>query len=483
MAGGLTLNYNDVSAKLSYDPNLHNRFSFFGSYGSTGASRSPIYVAGETSSFFTSGAAQHGTNSVQWDWTPKLESLLQSQASWTHDHEHDTNDAYSVVDLDTTSDVYGMREDFTQQLGEVNRLQAGLDWRSPHQQRNSVTPWNYAASTLSPNLLPFDTYSESMSQSGGYLQDTVRLLKNHLAFNLGGRFQDFTPLGEGVWLPHASAVITATAATSVSLAFGQYAQPPDLLQLYGAFGTPSLLAERATHETIAVDHFFSETLRLHAELYNRQEHEDIYSSETEFRLLPTGQVGFPVLGPVLGNNLDAYARGFEVTMQRRSTNHLSGWVSYARSNSEYRQPNTSFSFHGDYDQRNTFSAYAAYRLTRSIDISGNTRYGSGYPIPGFLAPFSPASSDTLEVTFRLSPARNTLRQNDYMRSDIRLNKVFNARRFNLTLHGEIENLTNHKNYVYYDFIYPGSIAQYPYVFATRDTSLPVLPVAGLTLEF
>ena len=483
VAGGLTLNYNDATGKLSYDPNLHHRFSYLESYGSTSASRSPIYLVGETASFFTSGASQHGMSALGWDWMPSAKTVLQSQGSWTHDHEYDTNQAYSAVDLNTTSDVYGAREDLTRQIGGSNRFQAGFDSRWLHQQRNSYTQWNYATDTLSSTLLPFDAYSRSMSQMGGYVQDTSTLLNKRLAVGIGGRGEHFTPSGQTAWLTHASAVFTAEPGTSVSLGFGQYAQAPNLQQLYGGFGTPSLRAERATHETIAVDHLFTETLHLHAELYNRQEHEDIYSPQTEFRLLAIDQVGFPVPGPVLGNNLDAYARGFEISLQRRSVNHLSGWVNYAWSRSRYWQTDTALSFAGDYDQRNTLSAYAAYRITRTVNLSCNTRYGSGFPIPGFLASDSAVSAGTTGIVYRLSQERNAVRAGDYLRSDARVNKVFNARRFNLTVHGEVENLTGHQNYIYYDFLYAGSIARYPLVYATRGTSLPVLPVAGFTLEF
>src|ERR1700684_4406259 len=111
-------------------------------------------------------------------------------------------------------------------------------------------------------------------------------------------------------------------------------------------------------------------------------------------------------------------RGFELSLPRRSQNHLSGWLAYARSGSKYWQPNTSLSFQGDYDQRNTFSAYAAYRLTPTINVSGNIHYGSGFPIPGFLTSLSDVSSDATQVAYRLSQSRNALRAGDYLRSDI-----------------------------------------------------------------
>ncbi|HEV2645442.1 MAG TPA: TonB-dependent receptor [Acidobacteriaceae bacterium] len=484
-SSSLTLNYNDITGKLSYDPNAHHRFNLFSDFGSTNASRSPFYTDGQAASLFTLGEVEHGINSMRWDWLPSPKMLLQMTGSWTHDHEHDTN-PFSAVDLDTTSNVYGLRTDLTVQAGSWNKFAVGLESRSPHQQRNSYTQWNYPAQTLSyGNLLPFDSFSQSTWEPAGYLEDTATLLNNRVTINVGGRWQYSRPSSQSVWLPHASVLLRAAPRTNFTAAYGQYAQRPSLLQLYGAFGVPSLHQERATHEMFALDQFFTEKLRLHVELYNRQEHGDIYSPQTEFRLLPNGQIGFPVPGPVLGNNLSAYARGFEVSLQRRSANRLSGWISYARSYSKYWQPGTAFSFPGDGDQRNTFSAYGAYRISRTISLSGNLRYGSGLPISGFLAPTtlsSPAGSNT-PVVYQLNQQRNLLRQGDYLRNDVRISKVFITKHVNLTVHAEIENLTGHTNYSYYDFLYPFNVSVTHQVDAQRQNSVPLLPAAGFTFEF
>ena len=486
VGGGLTLNYSDIFGKLSWDPTPHHKLSVSSTYGVTSTARNAINIANQSASFFTNGAAQHGMSALHWDWIPSPNTLAQAQFYWTHDHEYDTNPS-NAVDLDSTSNVYGFREDFTHQSGHWNKFAGGFESRSSSQQRTSYTQWNYITDKLGTPLLLLDHYTGSAWLPGGFLADTVTLPESRLAISVGGRWDYFTPSSQWVWLPHASAILKATKTTGLTVAWGQYAQMPSLLQLYGAFGTPSLRAERATHETVAVDQFFTERLRLHVELYNRQEHEDIYSPQSEFRLLASGQTGFPTLGPVLGNNLDAYARGIEVSLQRRSANRLSGWVAYSRSYSKYWQPGTTLSFPGDYDQRNTFSAYAAYRITRTINVSANARYGSGLPIPGYLAsstltvPGDPNS--TTGVIYLLTQSRNALREDDYQRDDIRINKVFTRKHFNLTLHGELENLTGHVNYRYYQFVYLNNIASSHEVQGTRESTLPFLPAAGLTFEF
>jgi hypothetical protein len=486
VGGGLSLNYSDATGKLVYDVTSRHKFSVSSSYGDTGTSRNPINIGSQSASYFTNGGAQHGMSALHWDWLASPDTLSQAQFYWTHDREYDTNQS-SAVDLDTTSNVYGFREDFTRQFGHWNKLEGGFESRSPHQKRTSYTQWNYTTDKLGTPLLVFDNFSRSAWQPGGYVADTFTLPENRLAVSAGGRWDHYSPTTQTVWLPHASAILKATKTTGITLAYGQYAQMPSLLQLYGAFGTPTLRAERANHETVAIDQFFTEKLRLHVEFYNRQEHEDIYSAQSEFRLLANGQVSYPTLGPVLGNNLQAYARGFEISLQRRSANRLSGWVAYSRSYSKYWQPGTTLSFPGDYDQRDTFSAYAAYRITRTINVSANSRYGSGLPIPGYLAPSTltvPGNpNSTTGVIYLLAQSRNALREDDYQRNDVRINKEFTRKHFNLTVHGELENLTAHTNYRYYQFVYLGTIATTHEVQGSRESTLPFLPAAGLTLEF
>ncbi len=490
-AQSLTLNDHDASGSLAYDLTPHQAFRLVLNYGSDSAQRAPAYIAGQQSSFFTHGSGRHAMASLHWNWTPAPGTALATQAYWVHDSEFDTN-LTGATDLSQSTNLYGGRSDLTQKLGHANNLTAGVELRSQHQRRDSTTQWYYTSRSLSTTVLPFDTYTATSTQFAAYAEDTASLLGNKLKLTAGTRLALYGPTTQAVFLPHLNATLQLAAATTVTLAFALYAQQPTLQQLYGAFGTPTLKPERAAHSLIALDQFLSPKLRLHAELYDREEHNDINSSRTEFRLLPNGDLTFPEPGPVLQNSLHAYSRGFEIQLQRRSANGLSGWLSYTRAATQYAQPGTTFRYQGDFDQRNTVSAYAAYRLTRTIAISANSRYGSGLPIPGYLAPSNipaPGGGSSQEVYFFLSSQRNTLHTAAFARTDARISKVFNRRHFNLTIHGELENLTAHTNLSYYAFAVAPPYATTtssnpsPYVYASRQSTLPLLPAAGLTFEF
>jgi hypothetical protein len=87
------------------------------------------------------------------------------------------------------------------------------------------------------------------------------------------------------------------------------------------------------------------------------------------------------------------------------------------------------------------------------------------------------------VAFRLVPTRNMVRLPSYERVDLRVSKVFNRTRFRLTLYGEVANVLNHKNFRYYDLVLPPFFQEAGQVYQTRNTIMPILPAAGLTLEF
>jgi len=79
----------------------------------------------------------------------------------------------------------------------------------------------------------------------------------------------------------------------------------------------------------------------------------------------------------------------------------------------------------------------------------------------------------------LSEQRNQLRVPAYSRLDIRANKAFNFDRWKLTLYGEVLNLLGRENIRYTSEMdtVNGSLS------ISRDTMFPLLPIAGIRVEF
>jgi len=171
--------------------------------------------------------------------------------------------------------------------------------------------------------------------------------------------------------------------------------------------------------------------------------------------------------------LDGHARGFELTLQRRSANKLAGWISYSYLRTKLTDSLTGLLFVADNEQRHLLNVYAGYRFTDTWNLSSVFRFGTGPPIPGFFR--------QVDGNYFLSDRRNELRLPNYARWDVRVSKAFLFKRWKLTAMGEVLNLLNRKNLRYAGF--DGFDFDTGRVFGQLDRVLPILPSGGVVIEF
>ena len=84
------------------------------------------------------------------------------------------------------------------------------------------------------------------------------------------------------------------------------------------------------------------------------------------------------------------------------------------------------------------------------------------------------------AVYFLSNQRNTTRLPYYNRVDARVSKAFLFKKWKLTVTGEILNLLNRSNVRYAGFDGYGSNGR---VFGQLDRVLPIVPSAGVVIEF
>jgi outer membrane receptor for ferrienterochelin and colicin len=198
----------------------------------------------------------------------------------------------------------------------------------------------------------------------------------------------------------------------------------------------------------------------------------LFVRDSEFRL-SDGRVVVPQPGAAFSNALHGPSRGVEVSLQRRSANGLSGWVSYAFGHARLRDDATGLEFDSDFDQRHTFNAYASLRVTNTLNLSTKYRYGSNLPIPGFYREEAGA--------FYLAEDRNRVRTPVYSRLDLRAARAFFYTRWKMTIYAEVSNVFDRDHYRYSG---DGDIdLRTGQVFLERDKLFPILPAAGVTVEF
>ncbi len=471
---GLGLSFYDAHGNLTYSPTQRNRISLSAIYGETSISKDAGSVFGLDG--LKDGNTGSGLASLRWTWSDGA-TVSRAQVYGTRDSERDKDSSADLLERSSGGEL-GLREDLTHQTGDWNKFQAGAVFRRLDRDYLKNEPWNYSTEQLSTTLLETALFSKAVTQSGAYLQDTVSLAGKRVNLVVGGRWDHFSQNAEETFLPRVSLSVSPLRGTTLTAAAGQYAQFPDMFDLFGEFGTPTLRPERVTHLSLAFEQSMGERIRFRVEAYDRRIRDAVYSAASEFRLAsPGGPILYPQLGPVLGNSLRGYSRGLEFTLQRRSANRLSGWISYALGYARSVDAATNAHFWSDFDQRNTVNIFGSYRVSKSVNVSANARYGSNFPIVGYLG--TPVTSGNMY--FPIASVPNQVRMPAYFRLDTRVNKAFHGKRSKTTLYAEITDLTNYANYQYWGFV--PDYVRYGYIEAGFGTFLKILPAVGVSVEF
>jgi len=319
-----------------------------------------------------------------------------------------------------------------------------------------------------------DVFRGTGQRAGGYVQQSYGFAADRIHLTAGLRQDEFSVSPVEVTSPYASASFTPLKKTHLQLDWGQYAQFPELNQIFSTFTHVSLLPERATHFEAALEQSVDDRTRVRLEFYDRQDRDLIARPLLDPRIL---LVNGPILNAVPNapwrNSQRGYSRGAQIFVQRRTANGFTGWISYAYGHAVISDGDLGVRYPSDYDQRHTFNAYVSRRLRPTVNVSARFTYGSGMPLPGFYR---------LDGTaYFISTNRNGLRAPNYQRTDLRLNKAYVHKKSKATLFAEVINLTNHNNR---DFDSAG-----PYDSTTGRTfpnffsMFPILPSAGVVYEF
>jgi hypothetical protein len=247
-------------------------------------------------------------------------------------------------------------------------------------------------------------------------------------------------------------------------------QFPDLQQLASYGGSDPIRAERGVAIDAGLEQRLSPDVRWQVTLFTRNERDVFRLDDSEPRLVG-GAIVVPVASPTWRNALNGDARGVELMVQRRSATRVAGWISYSYGRARFTDPARNESFWADFDQRHALNAYALLRLSPHTSLSGKIRYGSNFPLTGYLTSAGGALA--------LAHERNTDRLPAYGRVDMRLNHAFTYTKRRLTLFVEVLNLLGRTNIGPTD----GVVRSDGRPFNFTEKLFPFLPSAGFTFDF
>lgn len=458
---GIVLGFYDANAKLTHHPRPSQTLSLGLLHGRSRWRDTETDLRPQDSH-----TADAGTDlaTLQWRWLPSSRSWLESVAYFSResglDRSLDATDRFRFA-----SRQWGVRADATRVSGS-HRLEAGVLLRSLSE---DAVAREFGGRTASYRVT--ESYDARSAQAGAYVQDSWTRSGGRLSLTLGARLDRFEETGETRVLPRASLTWDVSGKTRLLAAFGEHAQFPGFEPLFGRHGNPDLRAERSTHALLGVERSLGTSTRLRLEAYDHRLTGLLFNPEAEWRHAGGAIVG-PRFDAPLRNALSGHSRGIEMLVQRRSANGLSGWVAYSFGHARWRDDG-GLRFDGDFDQRHTLTVFGTYRISPTLNLSTKYRYGSGFPVAGFY-------ESRAGVVF-LSSERNLYRPESYSRWDVRANKAFLFERWRLTLYAEVINLLDrtHTRYTGLD----GLDIRTGRALLESDTLFPLLPSAGVTVEF
>jgi hypothetical protein len=455
------LGFADIQGKLLYDVSERNQVGVSAIFGAFDFDRNRDRELLFVNNVFR-GESRNFLLNTHWSFTPNPQVFWQTRFFALKTNFQNVNRDELILN-DGDRFQFGVRSDVSFQLPHSNRLEAGLYVR-----RQNV---NSLSQRFSFANVPFDfgSFDRNGTEQAFYAQDTWKNERWRLQLTGGLRVEHSEVTSQTLNSPRASLTWSINEHWRVHAMAGRYYQFPDFEQIFGRLGAFALRAERATNVSGGVEALVGDRVRVSAEVFDRED-ANLFFSLSE----PRFEGGFVTFAQgQFGNSLDGHARGFELTVQRRSANKLAGWLSYSYVQTQLTDTETGLSFVADNEQRHLLNAYASYRFTDTWNLSSVFRYGTGPPIPGFFR----QTGDT----FFLSDRRNEARLPDYARLDVRVSKAFLFKRWKLTATGEVLNLLNRNNLRYAGF--DGFDFVTGRVFGRLDRVLPILPSAGVVIEF
>jgi hypothetical protein len=417
-------------------------------------------------------------SSFTWRYTPNARFVTTQKLSSTGVRFDNRNALNDVLDRGRSVDV-GWRSDNALAFGTTSWLEFGGD-----AQHLGNSHLRQRAIGVPARWTPLSDYSAAAAAGSAYAQVRVAV-GSRLTLTPGGRVDYWGATSDRSASPWIAGSFVVDSRTRLRAGSGIYRQMPLLDQIYGLNGGGvTLRHERAHHVDVGIERQLGHATLLQVTGYARNESDVLWPRGFEPRRLANGGVQFGRGDATWVNALDGRSRGVEVVLRRDAASGLTGWGGYAYGHTRYTDTLTAERFDADVDQRHTLSLYAHYRLSARTSVSGKFRYGSNYPITGYIGaqsppPGTPALFDGQPLFYTLTTERNGLRLPAYARLDVRADRTFMWWGRRTTLFVELGNALNRTNLR----ATPYDIDRNGRVFGPTESMIPLFPSAGFVVDF
>jgi hypothetical protein len=472
---GFAFGFVDAQGKLVYDIHRQHQIAIVALGGRA------VFDEGDPdidANEIRTGISRAWLTSLSWRYLPSPRVALTQRVYSTGLRFTNENRAGVTLDAARFTES-GWRLDGSFALASRAVVEFGGDVER-HDGRNLIARQLSSASSQTA-LNQFDEHANAASAYGQF-----RLgVGSRVTITPGVRVDRWALTRSTVSSPWVTAEVRVNDRTRLRGGGGLYRQFPDLDQVYGRHGGGrDLRPERALHTDVGLEHTLPRQTRLLLNVYRRQERDVLWTPGAEPRRVSDGTiVGRDFDAPWI-NTLRGEARGVEVVARRDAADGFSGWAGYAFGRLRYTSTQTDEAFWADADQRHTLSLYGNYRVSSRTSVSARFRYGSNYPMVGYIGLPQPSLGTVPSIDGRplfagLVQERNTLRLPAYARLDVRADRAFNWSGRRLVLFVDVANISNRTNLRNASYL----VDRAGRVFETTESLMPIVPSGGFVFEF
>jgi hypothetical protein len=272
--------------------------------------------------------------------------------------------------------------------------------------------------------------------------------------------------------PRLGARVDVTPAAELRASVGRYSQHPTARQLADLSPGDTLLPARSTQTSLGLSQRLGARFTLETVgFYNRLENL-VVGREDRFRFF----TGPPPLGPF---DVDPFANDgtgdiFGAELQLRvDTERTTGWIAATFSRSlRVKRPDADQRLF-EFDQPVVLTALASHELPKGWRVGGRVRYGSGNP-------YTPVVNRVYKLDDRtfipVYGEPDSARLPGFFSLDLRIDKEWSWRHGLISTYVDVQNATNAQN---------PEVMSWTYDYSEADpvTSLPVLPVLGVRVDW
>ena len=254
-------------------------------------------------------------------------------------------------------------------------------------------------------------------------------------------------------------------ATTLKGGIGKFSQPPQFQETDSVFGTPGIDSNHAMHYSLGVEQGLTTQVELSVEGYYKDYYNQVSSQ-------PNSDGAF-----VYGNSGSGDVIGLETLLKYKPDSRFFGWIAYTLSRSVRKSCPSCEENLFAFDQTHNLIILGSYRLGRGWEFGARFRIVSG-PLA------TPVASSTIPSIYAgdagtyvpLRGESNSERLPLFHQLDLRVDKRWIFRRWQLSAYLDVQNVYNHaadEAYLY----------NYNYNQRAYQTGLPVIPSLGVRGEF